>query len=87
MFSYQDVGITFDATLTSQANGARLLSNIEQTGVADAPAAGPMNPIIRNSSLKGAYLLSSGKPLVLGSLDVPGSTRHLLVEALLEPLP
>lgn len=86
-YTYKDVGITFEATLTSQANGARLLSEIQQTGVADAPAAGPMNPIIRNSSLKGAYLLAFGKPLVLGSIDVPGSTRHLLVEALLEPLP
>jgi type II secretory pathway component GspD/PulD (secretin) len=86
-FRYQDVGITFDATLTSQANGARLLSNIDQSGVADAPAGGVPPPILRNSSLKGAYLLTSGKPLVLGTMDLPGSTHHLQIEALIEPLP
>lgn len=86
-FTYRDVGITFDATLTSQANGARLLSSIEQNGVVDAPAGGVPAPIERNSSLKGAYLLTSGKPLILGAMDLPGSTHHLQIEALIEPLP
>jgi hypothetical protein len=28
-----------------------------------------------------------GKPLVLGSMDIPGSTRHLDVEVVMEVVP
>ncbi len=87
-FSYQNIGITFEATLSPQGAGARLLSNIEQNSLADGYAGNPPAPVVtRHSSLKGAYLLTSNKPLVLGTMDLPGSTHHLQVEALIEPLP
>jgi hypothetical protein len=37
--------------------------------------------------LKGESLLAPGKPLMLGSVDIPGSTSHLDVEVVMEPLP
>ncbi|HWG18023.1 MAG TPA: hypothetical protein VN678_09185 [Acidobacteriaceae bacterium] len=87
-FTYTDVGITFEATLSPQGSGARLLSSIEQSGVAEANAGAPPSAVItRHSSLKGSYLLGLGKPLVLGTMDMPGSTHHLEIEALIEPLP
>lgn len=87
-FSYQDVGITFEATLSPEGTGARLLSSIEQSGVAEANAGAPTSAVItRHSSLKGSYLLALGKPLVLGTMDIPGSTHRSEIEALIEPLP
>lgn len=89
-FTYQDIGITFTATLVSEGPGARLQSDIEQNSVADqsSTADASYHPVItRNSSLRGAYLLTLNKPLVLGAMDIPGSTHHLEIEALIEPLP
>ena len=88
VMSYQDVGMNFDATLTEIQGGARLRSDISQTSVADDKAASvSQDPILRQATLRSEAILSPGKPLVLGSMDIPGSTRHLEIEALMEPLP
>jgi len=86
-FTYEDVGITFDATLQVQSGDAKLKSSIDQTSIADASTSGLSAPVIRHSNLKGTYVLAPNKPLVLGSMDIPGSTRHLEIEVLMEPLP
>ncbi len=41
-------------------------------------------PIIRQTTLEGTSTLVQGKSLVLGSLDVPGSTRQQEVEVVSE---
>ncbi len=87
-FTYMDVGIDFEATLTSDAAGALLKSKVDQTAVADSPGTGDLHqPVVRHATLEGTSLLTLGKPLMLGSVDVPGSTRHLDVEAVIEALP
>lgn len=84
-FTYVDVGLNFDATLTVGAGGLLLKSNIEQSASAeDRTIAGVTEPIIRQAVLTGSSTLQVGKPLTLGSLDVAASTRHLDVEVLLE---
>ncbi len=86
-FTFVDVGINVDATLLSSADGLTLQSKMEQSGVIeDKSVAGISEPIIRQTILEGKALLQPGKPVALGSLDVPGSTRHLDVEVLLEPM-
>ncbi len=82
-FTYLDIGYNFDATLA--LDGQTLKSIVEQSSVAEQKSI--MNveePIIRQSVLQGTAILAVGKPLTLGSLDLPGSTRHLDVEVLLE---
>ena len=84
-FTYLDVGLNFDATLTEGAGGLLLKSNVEQSASAeDRTIAGVTEPIIRQAVLAGSSTLQVGKPLTLGSLDVAASTRHLDVEVLLE---
>ena len=84
-FTYVDVGMNFDATLDEFANGVRLRSKVEQLGIAEEKSGvGVQEPIVRQTSLEGTSFLTPGKPLVLGSLDVPGSTRHLDVEVVME---
>jgi type II secretory pathway component GspD/PulD (secretin) len=87
-FTYIDVGMNFDATLTAMGDNAMLKSNVEQSSVApETSGVGPQDPIVRQTSLKGVALLAPGKPQVLGSLDIPGSTTHLDIEVLMQPLP
>jgi type II secretory pathway component GspD/PulD (secretin) len=83
--TYIDVGMNFDVTLEELANGARLRSKVEQLSIAEQTSGvGLQDPIIRQSSLEGTSFLILGKPLVLGSIDIPGSTRHLNVEVVME---
>jgi hypothetical protein len=81
--------MNFDATLTEMGNNAMLKSSVEQSSVAPEKSdiAGVQEPIVRQSSLKGESLLTPGKPLVLGSMDIPGSTSHLQIEVLMDTLP
>jgi type II secretory pathway component GspD/PulD (secretin) len=85
--TYVDVGLNFDASLDESVNGARLCSKIEQSSIADQTSGvGTQDPVIRQTVLQGTSFLTAGKPLVLGSLDIPGSTRHLDVEVVMEPV-
>lgn len=83
--TYLDVGLDFDATVRDYAAGVELQSKVEQSAVtADKSSIGPEDPVIRQTRLEGTSYLTEGKPLVLGSLDVLGSTRRLEVEATVE---
>jgi hypothetical protein len=81
--------MNFDATLTGMGNNAMLKSSVEQSSVAPEKSdiGGVQEPIVRQSSLKGVALLAPGKPQLLGSMDIPGSTTRLDIEVLMEPLP
>lgn len=90
-FTYDDVGMNFDATVTEMGKGVRLQSRVSQTSVAvpdqseaQAKTDVVLHPVTRQANLEGAAFLTAGKPLVLGSLDIPGSTRHLEVEVVME---
>ena len=86
-FTYLDVGMNFDATIDESANGVRLQSKVEQSSVGPSNTiAGVQEPVVRQSVLQGASFLSLGKPVMLGSIDVPNSTRHLDLAVLLEPI-
>jgi hypothetical protein len=83
--------MTFDATVTELGKGVRLQSKVTQAGAAapeestsDAKSTADRPVVTRNTSLEGASFLTLGKPMVLGSMDLPGSTRHLEVEVLME---
>ena len=88
-FTYIDIGMNFDATLTEMGQNAMLKSSVDDTSVAPQKSdiGGVQEPIVRQATLKGESLLTPGKPLMLGSVDIPGSTSHLDVEVVMEPLP
>jgi type II secretory pathway component GspD/PulD (secretin) len=82
---YLDVGLNIDASLEGSADGLRLRSKIEQSGVSEEKSGlGVQDPVVRQSTVEGTSVLVQGKPLILGSLDVPGSTRHLEIEVVSE---
>lgn len=88
--SYTDIGMNFESTLQDMGTTARLRFDVEQSSVASAPTdpqQNPNTPTMRQTTLKGEATITPGQPLMLGSIDIAGSTRRLDVEALIEPLP
>ena len=86
--TYIDVGLSVDATGDEIVNGLRLRNKIERSSVAEdvhAPAQ-VGDPVIRQSLLEGTIVVPFGKPVVVGSLDVPGSTRTVEVSVVAEPV-
>ncbi len=82
---YIDVGLNIEASLEAYADGVRLRTKIAQSSVADERAGiSVADPVIRQTVLEATSDLQPGKPAVLGSLDVPGSTRHQEVEVVSE---
>ena len=77
---YVDLGLSIDATVEENQDGARLITKVEQSALADEKsgmgAQNQMDPVIQQTTLEGTSTLVQGKPMVLGSLDVPGSGRH-----------
>jgi hypothetical protein len=83
--NYLDVGQEIEATLDGYLDGVRLRSKVVQSGVAeDKSVVGTQDPVIRQTTLEGTSTLVQGKPLVLGSLDILGTTRHQEVEVVSE---
>lgn len=73
---YLDVGLNIEASADGNMDGLRLRSKVEQTNVADEKSGvGTQDPIVRQTVLDDTSTLAPGKPLILGSLDVPGTTR------------
>jgi type II secretory pathway component GspD/PulD (secretin) len=85
---YQDIGLEIEATLDNYAEGARLRTRIAQSSVADEKSGlGAQDPVFRQTTLDGTATLVPGKPLILGSLDLPGTNRHQQVEVVAEAIP
>jgi type II secretory pathway component GspD/PulD (secretin) len=83
--TYVDIGLNFVATLDELANGGRLNTKVEESSVAEERSGvGPQDPIIRQSSVEGTSILTLGKPLIIGSLDIAGSTRRLDIDVMME---
>ena len=86
--------MNLDATLDDSSNGLRLKSKVEQSAVGNpsefgnssGPLAGVEEPIIHQTTLEGSSIITLGKPIALGSVDVPGSTRHIDIEVVAEPV-
>ncbi len=84
--TYLDIGLNMDASLDESSQGLRLRSKVERMSVAPEGGAGlgADAPIIRQAQIEGTANLVPGKSLMLGSLDVPGSTRHVNVSVVAE---
>ena len=83
-YQYFDVGLNIEARVREFDSGVEVFSNVDQSGIGEEESAMKGTPVIRHSSLQNTALLTAGKPMMLGSLDIPGSTRHLDIEVVLE---
>ncbi len=82
---YVDVGLKIQATPQSSAEGLRLDSKVEQSSVAGERATGgTQSPTMSQTVLDTTSTLAEGKSQVLGSLDVPGTTKRLEIAVVAE---
>ena len=83
---YLDVGLNVIADLELTPGGAKVRSKIEQSSIAaeKMPSLGAQDPVVRQVVMEATSILTPGKPLMLGSLDVPDSTRHTDIDVVLE---
>jgi len=82
---YVDVGLSIEASVEGYLDGVRLRTKVEQSSLAEEKAGvGVHDPVIHQSSLEETSSLVEGKPLMLGSLDIPGSTRKQEIEVVSE---
>jgi len=82
---YQNVGLEIEASIEGSADSISLRSKIAQSSLADEKSGiGAQDPIIHENTLEGSVQLTPGKPLVLGSIDLPGTTHHQEIEVLAE---
>jgi hypothetical protein len=88
-FTYLDVGLNVDASLIEEANGVQLVSKLEQSSVAPVPVKilDVSEPVIRQLVLTNTSVVTPGKAVVIGSLDIPDTTRHSDIEVTVEQMP
>jgi len=85
--SYMDVGMAFDVTLSGVGNNLTLKSKVEQSVVApEKSATVPSDPIINQSIIDGVSAVRPGKPLALGTIEVPNSPRQIEIQVTVEPV-
>jgi type II secretory pathway component GspD/PulD (secretin) len=84
---YVDVGLTISATISGGPDELSLRTKVEQSSLAEQSSpVGAQDPVIKQTVLDEKFVLAPGKPLILGSLDVPGSTRKQQIEVVAEPV-
>jgi type II secretory pathway component GspD/PulD (secretin) len=84
---YVDVGLNIDASLEQYPSGLKLRTKVEQSSVAEEKSGfGAQDPTIRQTTLEGIPTLTQGKPVVLGSIDIPETTRRQQIEIVSEPV-
>jgi hypothetical protein len=83
-FTYLDIGMNFDSTVEEVANGVYLKSKVEQSSLGQpSTIAGVVEPVVRQTVIEGDSFLSLDKPVMLGSIDVPNTTRHFDIAVVL----
>ena len=86
-YTYLDIGLSFDVTLDTSMNEFMLKASVDQSSVAEEKTtviAG--DPVVRQTKLDGISVLTLGKPVRLGALDIPGTTRHEEIGVTLEEI-
>jgi type II secretory pathway component GspD/PulD (secretin) len=82
---YLDVGFNINVTVTGSPEHLMLRSKIEQSSVGgEKSAVVAPDPVVRQTVLQGSTELTDKGPLILGSLDIPGTTRHQEIEVAAE---
>lgn len=74
---YLDVGLKIEASLNGPPDGLQLRTKVEQSSLADEKSGiSQQDPVIRQTALDATSTLAQNKPVVLGTLDIPGSGRR-----------
>jgi type II secretory pathway component GspD/PulD (secretin) len=82
---YQDIGLNIEARVSGSPDSLDVHTKIEESSLAEEKSVGTaQDPVVRQTVFDESSQLAHGKPLVLGSLDLPGTTRSQQVEVVAE---
>lgn len=82
---YIDLGLSIEADLAGSGEAQRLRTLVEESSIAEEKSGiGVQDPVIQQAKVEGVAMLTPGKPVVLGSMDIPGTTRRAVVEVVSE---
>jgi type II secretory pathway component GspD/PulD (secretin) len=80
---YIDVGVTIEAIVEGQG----LHTKVELSGMTDEKSGiGAQDPVVQQTLLEGTSNLTPGKPMLLGSVEVPGTSQQKEIEVSTELL-
>lgn len=84
---YVDTGLNLGARIDDSGGSLRLITDLEQLPTPEIkPASSAGDPVLGNTELKTTAIITPGKPLVLGTLNLPaGGEEQVSVTA--EPVP
>jgi hypothetical protein len=84
-FQYVDIGLNIGSRIKEYSTGIEVYSKFEQTAVEETPSnVGTGDPVIRQALLETTSILTLGKPALIGSVDIPKTTRHLDIAVMIE---
>jgi hypothetical protein len=83
---YIDIGMSIEASLQRVANGFDLSSHVNQSAL-DSQQSLAKAPVIRRASLDSNVLLNEDKPVIIGTVDMPGTTHVLQIQVELTKIP
>lgn len=82
---YLDVGLAIEASVSGSPDSLNVHTKIEESSLAEErPVTTAQDPVVRQTVFDETSQLAHGKPLVLGSLDLPGTTRSQQIEVVVE---
>lgn len=81
---YLDVGTRLNAFVKALPEGVQVTTSINQSRLAEVPVGNASVTVIRQANLDSSVILTPGKTVRVGSMDVPGSTQHFDVDLMLE---
>ncbi len=82
---YMDVGLSIEARMSGSPDALNVYTKIEESSLGDEKSVGAaQDPVVHQNVLDETAELSQGKPMVLGSVDLPGTARSQQIEVVAE---
>jgi type II secretory pathway component GspD/PulD (secretin) len=82
---YQDIGLNISAQVSGSPDSLTVRTKIEESSLGEEKSvAAAQDPVVRQTVFDESSVLSNNKPLVLGSLDLPGTTQSQEIKVVAE---
>ncbi len=82
---YQDIGLSISAQVNGSPDSLTVRTKIEESSLGEEKSvAGTQDPVVLQTVFDESSVLSNSKPLVLGSVDLPGTTQSQEIKVVAE---
>jgi type II secretory pathway component GspD/PulD (secretin) len=82
---YQDIGLSISAQVNGSPDSLTVRTKIEESSLGEEKSvAGTQDPVVLQTVFDESSVLSNSKPMVLGSVDLPGTTQSQEIKVIAE---